>query len=189
MQRIILYHCQTKTKNKKMRKSLLTLVLTMALATGFAQRDTVRLKKMQQESSIITDRAPQAVYFQLGGSGPVFSVNYDRRFSKKVNGLGFAAGIGFFGSSGEAIFSLPLSLNYLIGSNSHFVELAGGATFLTSSSGDLFEAGSGLTIGHVNVGYRYQPTKGGFFFRGGISPLFIGGAYGTSFYLGFGHNF
>lgn len=172
-----------------MKKLLFTLFLSLTFTILFAQRDTVRLKKIQESRTIVTDRAPQAVYFQLGGSAPIFSVNYDRRFGKRVNGAGFAAGLGFFGASGEGVFSLPLSLNYLIGNNSHFVELAGGATFLSSSSADLFDEDATLVIGHANVGYRYQPTKGGFFFRGGISPLFIGGGYGTSFYVGFGHNF
>jgi len=169
-----------------------TTILCFSINFIFAQKDTVRLREISKEAKgIITDRPPQAVYFMIGGSGPILSVNYDRRFQKRVNGFGFAAGLGFFGESGLSIFSIPVSLNYLIGRNSHFFELAAGGTFITAAVNDIFEentSGSGF-IYHLNAGYRYQPTRGGFFFRGGISPLFAEGEYATSYYVGFGHNF
>ncbi|HET7898899.1 MAG TPA: hypothetical protein VFL47_14540, partial [Flavisolibacter sp.] len=84
--------------------------------------------------------------------------------------------------------SVPLSLNYLIGRDSHFIEVGAGTTYVTGSP-DIFDDGESNFVHHINLGYRYQPTRGGFFFRGGYSPLFYQGDYGTSFYLGFGHNF
>jgi hypothetical protein len=173
-------------------KTGLLVLFTFIAGFVFAQRDTVRLREIQKnQRSIVTDRPPQAVYFQIGGSGPILSVNYDRRFGKKVNGAGFTAGIGYYSLLGISLFSIPVSLNYLIGKSSHFVEVAGGTTFATATS-DLFseesETGSAF-IFHINVGYRYQPAKGGFFFRGGVSPLFGQGEYLTSYYIGFGHNF
>jgi hypothetical protein len=172
-----------------MKRIFICTLLIFSLTTSFAQKDTVRLRDMKN-SAVITDRPPQAVYFQLGGSAPIFSVNYDRRFSKTVDGFGFSAGLGFWGESGASVFSIPASLNYLIGRRNNFLELAAGATF-ASARADLFsgtETGS-LVFFHMNAGYRHQPTKGGFFFRGGISPLFAQGEYVTSFYLGFGYNF
>jgi len=172
-----------------MKKMFIYTLLIFTTTAAFAQKDTVRLRDIEK-NTIVTDRPPQAVYFQLFGSGPIFSVNYDRRFNKTVNGLGFAAGIGFWGESGASIFSIPASINYLIGRNNNFLELAAGATF-ASARADLFdgtESGS-LVFYHINAGYRHQPTKGGFFFRGGISPLFAQGEFVTSFYLGFGYNF
>ncbi len=165
-------------------------VLIMFTGTLLAQDDIIRLRNREKSVATVTDRPPQAVYFQIGGSAPIISVNYDRRFSKKVNGAGFAAGLGFWGGTDVSVFSIPVSINYLFGTRSHFVEVAGGATFITASL-DLFdddERGSGV-LGHFNAGYRYQPSNGGFFFRGGVSPLFVSGGYVTSFYLGFGHNF
>lgn len=172
-----------------MNKILLTLALALSIGIIQAQ-DTIHLRNRVKETATVTDRPPQAVYFQLGGSGPILSVNYDRRFSKRLNGPGFAVGAGFWGVSGLSVFSLPISLNYLVGTRSNFFEFAGGATLITSSI-DLFddtETGTGVLY-HLNAGYRYQPTHGGFFFRGGISPLFAGGGYVTSYYIGFGHNF
>ena len=170
----------------------LFILFTFISSVIFAQKDTVKLRDIQKsQKRIVTDRPPQAVYFQIGGSAPIISVNYDRRFSKKVNGAGFTAGVGFYSILGVSIFSIPASLNYLIGRNSHFVELAAGTTFATATS-DLFtdetETGS-VFIFHINAGYRYQPTRGGFFFRGGVSPLFAQGATLTSYYVAFGHNF
>jgi hypothetical protein len=173
-----------------MKKTLLTLAFICTASVLFAQKDTIRLRRDKSVNDVVTDRPPQALYFQLGGSAPLASVNYDRRFSKRVNGAGFSAGLGFWGGSGVTVFSIPASLNYLIGSRSHFVEIAAGGTFITGTV-DIFddsETASGV-IGHLNAGYRYQPVNGGFFFRGGISPLFAGGGYATSFYVGFGHNF
>ena len=177
-----------------MFKKIFVLSLFVISAQAcLAQTDTVRLREIAHKSKIVTDRPPQAVYFQLGGSGPILSANYDRRFSNKVNGAGFSAGVGYWSDLGISIFSIPVSINYLIGRRTHFLELAAGTTFVTASF-DWFdepEKGSGF-LHHVNMGYRHQPTTGGFFFRGGISPLFAfegGETYATSVYLGFGYNF
>lgn len=170
---------------------LFTIILSLAVNFLFAQKDTVRLRDISRSTkNIVTDRPPQAVYFMIGGSGPLFSVNYDRRFQKTVNGLGFVAGAGFFGGSDISVLSVPVSINYLIGHSTHFLELAAGTTFVSAAT-DIFDSnnsGSGF-IHHINVGYRYQPTRGGFFFRGGLSPLFAEGEYVTSYYVAFGHNF
>lgn len=163
-------------------------------AVVFAQKDTIRLRELQKnQRSIVTDRPPQAVYFQFGGSGPLLSVNYDRRFGKKVNGAGFTAGLGFFKVDQVSIFSIPVSLNYLLGKRSSFLEIAAGTTFITATAFNFYDenersSGSGF-VHHVNLGYRYQPYNGGFFVRGGISPLFAREVFVTSYYLGFGHNF
>src|SRR6476469_9972620 len=116
-----------------MKKIILTALSTLLISLLFAQRDTVRLRDLQKNTNIIiTDRPPQAVYIQLGGSAPLFSVNYDRRFSKRVNGAGFAIGLGYYGESGISLFSIPASLNYLFGKSNHFIELAAGATFISA---------------------------------------------------------
>lgn len=173
-----------------MKKLLITFITFLFVTVVFAQKDTVRLKNGGDQKEIITDRPPQALYFQIGGSAPIFSVNYDRRFGHNVNGFGFAAGLGFFGESGISMFSIPVSINYLLGRSNNFLELAAGATYATARTSIFDETESGSVVFmHINAGYRHQPTKGGFFFRGGISPLFAQGEYVTSFYLGFGYNF
>lgn len=174
-------------------KLYFVIILICISGIAFAQKDTVRLREISKNTkAIVTDRPPQAIYFLLGGSGPLLSVNYDRRFQNRVNGAGFAVGVGFYGESGISIFSVPVSLNYLFGRSAHFFEIAAGTTFVSATANDFFDSENSSASGfifHLNAGYRYQPTKGGFFFRGGFSPLFSQGEYATSFYLGFGHNF
>lgn len=176
-----------------MKLKLLTLIFLFTATCSYAQVDTIRLKDKgpNADNKIVTDRAPQALYFGIGGSGPIFSVNYDRRFSKRLNGFGFAAGLGFFGETGSNIFSIPVSLNYLFGKQSHFLEVAGGATFATATFDAFYDEdeSESIVFGHANVGYRYQPAKGGFFARTGVSPIFAGGGYFTSYYLGLGYCF
>jgi hypothetical protein len=176
-----------------MKSIILTLTITFFSIVAISQKDTVRLKRTAFENKrIVTDRAPQAVYFLFGGSAPVVSVNYDRRFAKRVDGFGFAAGLGFAGGTGASVFSIPVSLNYLFGRKSDFIEVAGGTTFISSSVDNIFDGSSNKGsefFQHLNAGYRHQPASGGFFFRGGISPLFFSGAYFTSYYVGFGYNF
>ena len=177
-----------------MKKIIFLIVLTFTICISFAQVDTIRLKNngTTDNRRVVTDRPPQAIYFGIGGSGPIFSVNYDRRFGNKLNGLGFTAGLGFFGATGGSIFSVPASLNYLFGKQNHFLEAAAGATLAIGTSED-FLGGNSTTgstiIGHINLGYRYQPAAGGFFARTGVSPLFFEGVYFTSYYLGLGYSF
>jgi hypothetical protein len=178
-----------------MKKLLLILFLASVFSSGvFAQVDTIHLKNNGGSGyrKMVTDRPPQAIYFGIGGSGPIFSVNYDSRFGKRLNGAGFTAGLGFFGVTGATLFSIPVSVNYLFGKQNHFLELAAGATFATGSSYDFVDNGSSsasTVFGHINLGYRYQPAIGGFFARTGVSPLFIAGEYVTSYYLGLGYSF
>jgi hypothetical protein len=100
-----------------MKRITFLFFLTFTIASSIAQVDTIRLKNNagSGDRKIVTDRPPQAVYFGIGGSGPLFSVNYDRRFGRKLNGLGFTAGLGFFGATGASIFSVPVLENYLFG--------------------------------------------------------------------------
>ena len=145
------------------------------------------LNSLAQDGAVPVVSPPQAVYLQVGGSGPVWSAQYDRRFGHKRNGAGFAAGVGYWGSQGVNAVSIPLSLNYLIGKQKHFLELAGGTTFLSGTLeffGEEVE-GSGF-IHHLSAGYRLQPLNKGFFLRAGVSPLFFGSEYVTGYSLGLG---
>ena len=174
-------------------KKLTFLIAFLVFAQTYvsAQVDTIKLSQASKSPRIVTDRAPQAVYFQLGGSGPILSANYDRRFAKKLDGLGFAIGVGYYGDSYESVFSIPFSINYLIGRKTHFVEIATGTTFMNDTWEDWDGENTTDTyfIYHLNLGYRHQPATGGFFFRGGFSPIFDREEFFMSGYLGCGYNF
>ncbi|RYE09386.1 MAG: hypothetical protein EOP51_33350 [Sphingobacteriales bacterium] len=119
------------------------------------------------------------MYLELAGPGLAFSVNYDTRFSDTRDGLGGRVGFGYFPNPFFSIVSVPVQLNYLVGSRSHFLELGAGATYLkvgddnnNKKDNDFlsFNAVTGV-LGTATVGYRYQPVDGGFNFRISANPV------------------
>jgi hypothetical protein len=180
-------------------KHLFTLVALAAFFSlhGFSQdslqhhRDTVFLKKARHPV-IVTDRPPQAVYAEIWGKALFFSANYDRRFSKRLNGLGFSAGAGYLNVDGLSLFSVPVGLNYLLGNNGKYFEVGAGASYLSASLDDFGDAASSgsTVIGTMTIGYRSQPIKGGFMFRVGINPIFFKKNFVPYYpYVSFGYNF
>jgi len=149
--------------------------------------------------------------FMLGFGVPAIglSVNYDRRFNKKVDGLGFNGGVGF--SIGEPRYkytTIPLGINYLIGNNQkgRYLEIGLCETIFkvgdfNYNSSSLLFANSFQFVGETVqenttynfttflVGYRSQPNYGGFNFRGGINPILFKGKTALGAYLSFGYNF
>lgn len=186
-----------------MKKAFLTGLLTLSLYSLFAQQDTVFLKRESQKK-IITDREPQAVFAELGGAGIAFSANYDRRFNKQIGGLGYRIGIGYSFDNSFKFTTIPVGINYLLGDKvkGRFFEVGLNGTLLFASKdnfnngyGDIFSIGNvdvtnkTLFITSIVMGYRSQPTKGGFNFRGGLLPFIVQGEPGIGAYLSFGYNF
>ena len=117
------------------------------------------------------------------------SINYDMRFNKTAEGLGFRAGIGGFPALDVNVLTLPLGLNYILSKdNKNFFELGAGFTVINASqSGDGIFSGS---FGHSNFGYRMQPKSGGFTFRASLNPIFTGeGVFPFYAGIGFGWKF
>jgi hypothetical protein len=115
-------------------------------------------------------QAAKAVFIEAGGPG-LASFNFDTRFSKKEDGIGGRIGVGGFTIEGEGAVFIPLTINYIIGKDKkNYFEVGGGATFVPSSSA--VDGPLAKTSGHLNFGYRYQPEKGGVFFRATINPVF-----------------
>lgn len=128
------------------------------------------------------------VQLEIFGPGSLFSLNYDRRFSKRGSGIGFRVGaggspLGYFGKScnSGARISLLLGLNYLFGKQDHYLEIGGGIVpniiagtkaycldFNSTFFGDATEF-----YEYILAGYRYQPhKKKGMTYRVFVSPLF-----------------
>ena len=173
----------------------LLIIMTFCCTTVIAQ-DTIRLKNITKNPTsdrykVVTDRAPQAVYVELGGELGNITVNYDSRFSKRLDGLGFRLGIGR--SSNFRNFVINSEVNYLIGNNrkGRFFEIGLGHTFYSDYRSFYSEYNvrrSNQTI-QFSIGYRSQPIQGGFLFRGGLCPIVIGGYESAAVYLGLGYNF
>lgn len=145
--------------------------------------------------------SPHASQLQLEvfGPGSLFSINFDMRFAKKQNGLGFRVGLGgsSLGTLGEscnsgAQLSLPIGLNYLIGKNDHYVEIGGGIVPTVVGGTKVlcigfqpdFFSDEIQTYEYVLAGYRFQPgIKKRMTYRAFISPLFQP-EYATKFWGG-----
>jgi hypothetical protein len=116
-------------------------------------------------------QSAKAVFVEAGGPG-LASFNFDTRFTGKESGIGGRIGLGGFTIDGEGAVFLPVTLNYIMSKDStNYFELGAGATFIPSTSA-MEEGPFKNTSGHLNFGYRYQPSKGGFFFRATINPVF-----------------
>lgn len=113
------------------------------------------------------------MYFEFGGAGILYSLNYDTRFLRKENGLGGRVGIGIISVDETTFSAIPLGLNYLFGNDGKYFEVGAGISFLSykeSSDVDLFN-GSANT-GYLQIGFRNQPNKTGFTWRAIFSPFF-----------------
>lgn len=163
-------------------------------------QDTVYLKKEARKSKVITDRPPQVVYAELGGPGIAISVNYDRRFNKKTDGLGMYAGLGYGFSTSPSYLTVPVGVNYLLGKNGKYFEMGAGLSYLGILSSDdkgtyigvidnYYSGKKGYLLGTMTFGYRRQPINGGFNFRVGLSPFIGDGIAGVLPYIGVGYNF
>ncbi len=123
--------------------------------------------------------AAKTIYAELGGPG-LASLNYDMRFQKKEDGLGFRVGFGGFSIDGESLVLVPAGLNYIISKDGkNYFEVGAGATFVNANSNNGFndDGPFNTTFGHLNIGYRLQPRNGGFLFRAAINPIFGNGVF------------
>ena len=122
----------------------------------------------------------QNIFIEAAAQGLILTANYDTRFGQKRDGIGGRVGIGAIGSGyGDNLFSVPVSLNYLLGSGKNFFELGLGATYIKLSTDDpdgFFGDGGNKVIGTMAFMYRLQPEKSGFSFRGGFTPIFFDGS-------------
>lgn len=144
----------------------------------------------------------KAFQVQLEAFGPasLLSVNFDSRFGKKENGLGFRAGLGgsplgMFGVSCNAgtQISVPLGINYLVGKTKHLLELGGGfvPTIISGTKRYCPDLATGFfsdetqSYAFLLAGYRYQPVQQkrktyrifiSPLFQSGFSPKLWGGA-------------
>lgn len=130
-------------------------------------------------TAIKAQTAAKSIYFEIGGAG-LASFNYDMRFQKKEDGLGFKVGVGGFKINDVGAIFVPLGLNYLLSKDHrNYFEVGGGLTIVSIKerynnyySGTTTNDNFSTTFGHAYFGYRLQPKDGGFLFRAGITPIF-----------------
>ncbi len=163
-----------------MKFTSLLIIFIFILQNNYAQKRDVKPP---------SSNASQ-IYFELGGPGILYSVNYDGRFSKKETGFGGRIGIGIVSVDQQTFSAIPIGVNYLFGSEGKFFEVGSGISFLSvkdKSEFDLFN-GSGVS-GYLQLGYRSQPLKSGFTWRANFSPFFGGGYFVPSGGVSIGYRF
>ncbi len=121
----------------------------------------------------------EAVFVEVKGSGINLTLNYDTRFSKKINGIGGSIGFGYLGDKYENAMNLPIAVNYLVGSKRNFFEMGIAAVWSEYNIESDDQAGFVKTyVTHLQgwafaviAGYRYQQA-GKIFFRIDATPVF-----------------
>lgn len=163
-----------------------------------------------QSQRIEKETSPRKnIYLELGGNGIAFNVMYETRFKPGADGPGIKAGIGGFTTNYENLFTIPVGINWLLTKDyKNYFEAGFGATFLHYEEkydyGYIYPSYPAypteiinLTIdrpnsvyGHLTLGYRRQPPKGGImwgvavtphFNQNGFWPVWLGVKFGYSF--------
>lgn len=110
-------------------------------------------------------------FVELGGTAGIYALKFDRILFQKGS-WALAGGIGLtlsnvpFDDEERLEFTprVPIELNLLYGKNRHHLEVGIGSNLYLSSNQ------SGTFI-FPRIGYRYQKSEGGFFFRTSFTPI------------------
>lgn len=141
-----------------------------------AKTDTT--KKDTSDTDTIGFQKQRIVFAEIGGPGLAISANYDMRVqigqSNKL--FGFRAGVGYFQSGNNWVFTVPLQANYLYGKDGKYLEFGLGTTFLVSrgdnysSKNFIFDNDTGF-IATGTIGVRYAPNNSHVNFRLAYVPI------------------
>ncbi|MBX2930462.1 MAG: hypothetical protein KF781_00790 [Chitinophagaceae bacterium] len=174
-------------------KQIFFMLLCIMFVTTYTNAqnttDTATTKRKKVIVKTFTKKPAQAIYAEVGGNSLLWSLNYDRRFSNRLDGVGFRAGVGYFPLGGSNLLVVPFGINILAGNKGHFVEMGLNATVVSASSknksaptvskfGQLDFTGNKTNMLYgASMGYRYQkPDAKGFHFRAGVEPI-LGNRY------------
>ena len=137
-----------------------------------------------------TPRKKNAISLELGKTGMVFNLAYDRLLSNKV---GLRASVGSNLAKYLGAITSGAGAFYLIGKNKHTLELGANLGYLeVNEVSDDQRTGSFIYPDHtiqtfhanMNVGYRMHGAKS--IFRIGVSPGFIKEGFIPGAYVSFG---
>ncbi len=113
----------------------------------------------------------RSIYFEVGGSGGLGSLNYEASIlkslsSEKIN-YTWRAGLSFAPidkNNGTGIV-FPIMINSLIGASNHRLEIGVGQGFTVTTRGSFF------TMTTAVIGYRFDAKNNPLFFRATYTPL------------------
>lgn len=153
-------------KLNNMKKLLFVLLGFTSMITLKAQSD-----KIDDFTTSGSGTTSKSIYGEFIGGGLIFSANFDSRFSGAKN-FGYRAGIGLFPASGQAIITVPVGLNYLIGNAPSYFEIEATGTFVSTKA----KTGSFKTTSIFfwpHIGYRYTKSSNSIFFKIDAGPLIL----------------
>jgi hypothetical protein len=144
-----------------------------------------RVPMPTDEGQATSITAPNAIYLEVLGSGFIYSINYDRTL---MNIFSMRIGFGYFpfppvtqtnadgvtSTVNASLTSVPISLSWFpFGATSSKLEIGAGATYIDLVARKVGKSatGSGTNISGI-LGYRYQPSDGGFLFKIAFTPIF-----------------
>ena len=145
------------------------------------------------------DYVKNHIFFELGGNGFLYSINYERLVTKNFSlrggfGFWFNDDIGL-GTPSGTFYSVPITASYLIGEEHSKFELGLGAAFFAAEDATIFFVNLGdqsdLVVTTI-IGFRGSSRDGGFVFRIAFTPFFSTSS-DLKFYpyggVSFGHSF
>ncbi len=136
------------------KQLLFVIVFALLTYTSFGQTPDLPKRK--------------SVYFELGGSGGIGSINYEKLFyTKNTSEFTWRAGISLapIDKNNGTGLVFPLLINTLLGKNAHKLELGLGQGITLTTKGSFFA----LTT--AAIGYRYQSKNRKWFYRITYTPL------------------
>lgn len=162
-----------------MKNSFYTLCSLFLFNAAFAQ-DTLYLEQ----------RAPHTIYIEAFGQGLYDAITYDRLLVQAPKHLtSVSVGLTIVPTQDLFVAGAPLSYNWLLGKQNHFLELGLGLTVMYLVEGNVHFSATNVdangnpftfeTLGSIphfysyftpKIGYRYQPKNGGFFARATLTP-------------------
>jgi hypothetical protein len=109
-----------------------------------------------------------SIYFEIGGSGGLGSLNFEKNFLQKENlALTWSAGFSLAPidkNNGTGIV-FPVLLHAMVGKQAHKAEFGLGQGITITTKGRFFALGTPV------VGYRFQPESKSVFYRVSYTPL------------------
>ncbi len=136
---------------------------------------------MSQDSSLVKKNT---FFVEVGGSSYWYSLNYDRilKNQRKIR-LSGRIGIMYIPPLAEPrqYIGIPLEFSWLKGSPPNHFEIGIGVTTILDAImyPDSLRFYSLILQSSLRIGYRFQKSEGGFFFKAGITPIIF-----MDFFLG-----
>jgi len=166
----------------KKKTLLLSCVFTLLSRLSFAQESstTTTIKPAADNVKSVTNR----IYFEALGNGLIYSVNFDRQYTKSFGSIGYRLGTGYTSTNGTNVFALPIAFNVVLGKSNRSFETGIGTTFIreaeeysysnySSHSSSSYSRFSNDFSVVLTFGYRSEPkATPGFSFRAGFTPTY-----------------